>query len=405
MSDTNQPGQPIPDNIPIGRQPQPLPIHESITSACLEDLWHQYRDEEHTIFTDDEWIVYKALFKRGPNFPDWLKTRSAPIAEHIQPPPSSPLSLDGKGDGGEGEPSNGDEAPPTQPTADPLPALACTCVRPIDGSWIDLDSARTIPYWSSNLFSAAKDCRICGGSGRTPGFAADDPIRQLNSELRQLAASLVLTGITDPAPDPYFGAMEAKLLPIINRLLAIAAHVEEKDRAAAVRVEDNARYEAEQLQAVERVVKNHQQRIHITHCGQISDQIASILEHYHDKALRSMSHTDQFQQELLVNFRALALVANSAAEGHTHGEKNARLRGLISMLEGAYDKISKWRIGVQSTLPPWSYEPVFQANYPAQHYLRRISDLEAHLAKVTGEPVKHSVFPQKDNSEPEFDRW
>ena len=39
--------------------------------AQMEELWHRYRDAEHeAFFSDEEWLVYKALFKRGPNFPD-----------------------------------------------------------------------------------------------------------------------------------------------------------------------------------------------------------------------------------------------------------------------------------------------------------------------------------------------
>jgi hypothetical protein len=148
---------------------------------------------------------------------------------------------------------------------------------------------------------------------------------------------------------------------------------------------------------LEKFVRQHEEKQHVRYFGEMIERAVAIVEHYHSKAVQSMGHTELFQQELLVNLRALALVANSVADGHTHGEKNARLRGLISMIETAYHKISKWRIEVQSSLPIWSYEDVFRADYPAQHYLNRISDLEAALAKATGEPVKHSVFPQKES--------
>ncbi len=231
------------------------------------------------------------------------------------------------------------------------------------------------------------------------------PLQPLVEELRNLViwthgAQAI---IVERAKKGHRETVESALAPIALRLgmlLAAACEKQERDENTKQLLRE---YEDEQLKQVEKVIQAHEDRIRISHCGGIAEQLASLLEHYHSKAVQSMSHTERFQQELLVNLRALALIANSVAEGHTHSEKNARIRGLISMLESAYHKISQWRIDVQSSLPPWSYENVFRADYPAQHYLRRISDLEAQLAKATGEPVKHSIFPQQD-TDPFSDR-
>lgn len=147
-------------------------------------------------------------------------------------------------------------------------------------------------------------------------------------------------------------------------------------------------------------VKDHEQRISICFPGTAVQRAERICEHYHTKALRSMSTTQMFQQDLLTNIRALSLVANSVGSASTHGEKNARLRGLIEILEGAYTKVSNWKIEMQSSQPPWAYDSIFQADYPARHYIRRIEELEYALAQATQKPVTHKIGEPEQEEDP-----
>ncbi len=72
----------IPPADPIGRA---LSAANGSATERIEALWHQYRDEEREAFepywigSDMEalvtWDHYKAMFKRFPSFPDWLRTR------------------------------------------------------------------------------------------------------------------------------------------------------------------------------------------------------------------------------------------------------------------------------------------------------------------------------------------
>lgn len=145
-------------------------------------------------------------------------------------------------------------------------------------------------------------------------------------------------------------------------------------------------------------VEKHEADLRISFPGTLMERVAYIVQHYEDKALRSMSHTEQYQQELLTMFRALNLIIDTVFGAGSHKEKDARLRGVSELIENCYEKVRKWRIDVQSSLPPWSYSSVFQNNYLDRHYLDRINALEAELARVKGETKP--VHDTHDHSDP-----
>lgn len=113
-----------------------------------------------------------------------------------------------------------------------------------------------------------------------------------------------------------------------------------------------------------------------------------------DRAIRVMivqhrEHIDQlkafqnFQSDVIGYLRALALVIESAANGGTHAEKDARFRGVIALLESSIDKV---RNSHQSFVGShwWNTPDLFRSDYPVRPLLDRVHQLENELKKLKG---------------------
>lgn len=142
-----------------------------------------------------------------------------------------------------------------------------------------------------------------------------------------------------------------------------------------------------QFMQIRAVVEDHERRIR-THYGSfaLSERVDRLLGHYHDTATNSIAAAKAFAEDVSVALRALALVADSVASAGTHREKDARLRGLIEILEGALTRVRNHQWDVQNT-SIYSFLPqdVFRSDYPQRRALDRIRELESQLAEVKGD--------------------
>lgn len=91
-----------------------------------------------------------------------------------------------------------------------------------------------------------------------------------------------------------------------------------------------------------------------------------------------------FQTNVLDGLRALAMVIESAASAETHAEKNARYRGVISILESTIDRVHSARdIFVSSHW--WLKPDLFRADYPVRPLLEKLRATEAELKTLRGD--------------------
>lgn len=129
-------------------------------------------------------------------------------------------------------------------------------------------------------------------------------------------------------------------------------------------------------QALQIIIKEHCERIRIYRGGGIAGQVNGIINDYRNSAERALQDAKDFRDEVLTYFAGLRIVADSITSASTHSEKNARMRGLIEVLESSSEKLRK--LHFELTLgPPWP--DVFHSDYPTRQFVERIRELEGKV--------------------------
>ncbi len=96
----------------------------------------------------------------------------------------------------------------------------------------------------------------------------------------------------------------------------------------------------------------------------------------------------EFQTDTLVFLRAFVLLLETVAGASTHGEKAARLRGLMELVESAAGKIRAKQFREYQS---WSFamsEDVFRCDYPVRNWIDRAREAEARAEAAEQEAAK-----------------
>ena len=125
---------------------------------------------------------------------------------------------------------------------------------------------------------------------------------------------------------------------------------------------------------LERIVKEHEQIIHTFHCGDLAKKIQAILNHYKHDAAQAISERKRMNQETLVYFRSVIMCAEMVGMGGTHHEKDARLRGMIELLNQAIKKLQDE--DHNSLLDNWGYGFGGRSDYPYRSLLDDMRQLK-----------------------------
>lgn len=108
------------------------------------------------------------------------------------------------------------------------------------------------------------------------------------------------------------------------------------------------------------------------------------IDGYKSAETKALTKLKSFKEDVLVYLRAIALVAETVGNGGTHREKDARLRGLISQIESAIQRV---RDDEEQFVKSWYTKPdLFRSDYPVGRYMERIRELENENKKLKGEP-------------------
>jgi hypothetical protein len=133
------------------------------------------------------------------------------------------------------------------------------------------------------------------------------------------------------------------------------------------------------IDALTNLAKEHQAKIRIYHSDGLLGQIRSVLGQYESRAELSLLSANDFREEVLRWLAGIVIVTDSVANASTHSEKNARLRGLVEVLESAREKLGKMHFDLQTgTMWP----DIFRSDYPTRHFLQRIRDLESEVKEL-----------------------
>ncbi|GAB3701231.1 hypothetical protein GCM10027592_29130 [Spirosoma flavus] len=126
---------------------------------------------------------------------------------------------------------------------------------------------------------------------------------------------------------------------------------------------------------LERILKTHQEIIHTYHCGSLADKIGSVLRHYQRESASAIGERKRMTEDTLVYFRSVVMITESIGLAGTHGEKNARLRGLIELLNTAIDKLRDEQLnGLLHNWPDYSIGG--RSDYPYRSILDEVRNLK-----------------------------
>jgi hypothetical protein len=159
---------------------------------------------------------------------------------------------------------------------------------------------------------------------------------------------------------------------------------------------------ATQLGEVEQMVREHQSKQNLYQCfGSTAERARSVLREYEDKTTKALSDVKSFRDDMLVYFRALVLTLTMTGEAQTHGEKNARLRGAIELLEQAIESLRTKDL--ERLFSAWRWPDLFRSDWPTRRLMERIHDQEREIRELRGEANQVSaVMTDRPSSSPEW---
>jgi hypothetical protein len=134
------------------------------------------------------------------------------------------------------------------------------------------------------------------------------------------------------------------------------------------------------LRPLEKVMDEQEEKLH-HHYGSFgaADRLRYIFRNLERKAEQSQFAYRALKEDMLVWARAIGLAAGMAANGGTHREINARMRGLIEMIESAVTAIRNANEDERHGFYGAHVPDVFRSDYPVREYNQRIHELEREL--------------------------
>lgn len=126
------------------------------------------------------------------------------------------------------------------------------------------------------------------------------------------------------------------------------------------------------------------------------DLVRSAVESLEHKEQKQIQRLKRFQDDSLTYLRALSLIATSVGNAGTHSEKNARLRGMISLIESAIQSV---RDGYEDLLTrEWAANPdLFRSDYPVRSYIEKINQLQDEIKSLKTNTTQSGNEPDPDD--------
>jgi len=114
--------------------------------------------------------------------------------------------------------------------------------------------------------------------------------------------------------------------------------------------------------------------------------VGYVIHQFKNKLLAKDKGFNLFVDDLTTCLHAFSLMATSIGDEISHSEKNARLRGLISMIESVAKKVRDNRKDILSGCRYLSVD-CFRSDYPVQRYISKITSLENEIKRLKGEEI------------------
>lgn len=146
----------------------------------------------------------------------------------------------------------------------------------------------------------------------------------------------------------------------------------------------------ETISAIKKLVDEHADKQGYLYSYPLDQQVKAVIRKYEDVATRNLAGVKAFRDEVIVMLRALSLIAETVGNAGTHREKEARVRGLVELLESSIKRLAEADFTFQRSY--WNMPNVFRSDYPIHQYIEKIYKLEAEIARLTGKVAPNTVL-------------
>jgi hypothetical protein len=127
--------------------------------------------------------------------------------------------------------------------------------------------------------------------------------------------------------------------------------------------------------------------------GTVIERAATVISRAQRETAGAMAQKKQCIEDMKIYVRGICMAAEMVAIAGTHGEKNARLRGMIELLNQTSNKLSK---GYEDELlQGYRFEMYGNSDKPYQNILRKYDELKRENAELK---EKLNPSPQKEET-------
>lgn len=136
-------------------------------------------------------------------------------------------------------------------------------------------------------------------------------------------------------------------------------------------------------------LEEHAQMIRRYHSGTIVEKLKYIVLEYKDHATKRMNQVKNLRDKWMLDLTALNMLVETAGMAVTHGEKNARLRGLCDLINNRITNLDGQRFDLDSSW--WRAAESFRTDYPTREMAQRIRQLEQENQELQDRLINECV--------------
>lgn len=157
--------------------------------------------------------------------------------------------------------------------------------------------------------------------------------------------------------------------------------------------------DAEQIagnQKLDKWVKEEESKIHIHYSGDLHERVIQIVNYYTRDAALAIAGKKELIENVRVYMQSMVLMAETVGMAQTHGEKAARLRGMIELLNNTITKLTSDQ--EDSMFENWRYDGFSRSEFPYRKILNDYQqikaenqDLKKQIENITSVPAAINV--------------
>ena len=144
-----------------------------------------------------------------------------------------------------------------------------------------------------------------------------------------------------------------------------------------------------QWERLRSLVHDQEEKLKVSWGTDLADRIARIFQSYRSRDTEHIRTQKELTDDVISWMRALEMYI-SCAIGEVHKEKDARLRGAISVIESSIQKLRDRKLNLAQSYH-WQSVDVFRSDADVSRYIERIRELENELKIARGESVDEDL--------------